>query len=79
MCRIHSRIDAYPLKKEAWNDVLVYLTGGIAKRLTRNKQSTPTPYRISIPLVGEWIIDKHERSLTAFSFVYMKLAISCKG
>ena len=32
----------------------------------RNKQSTPTPYRISIPLVGEWIYDKHERFLTAF-------------
>ena len=30
-----------------------------------NRQSTPTPNRISIPLVGEWICDKHERLLTA--------------
>lgn len=29
---------------------------------SRNTQSTPTPYRISSPLVGEWIHDKHERS-----------------
>ena len=40
-------------KKIAWNDVLAYLTGGIAKRLTRNKQSTPTPYRdIDTPCRG---------------------------
>ena len=44
----------------------------------RNKQSTPTPYRIS-PLAGEWIRDKHERSLTAPSFSDLKLAISLKG
>ena len=48
----------------------VYLNGGIAKHLAQNKQSTPTPNRISIPLVGEWIYDKHERSLTALSFVH---------
>ncbi len=58
--------------KKAQDDVLVYLNGGIAKRLLRNKQSTPTPYRISIPLVGEWICDKHERLLTALSFVVLK-------
>ncbi|MDE6247451.1 MAG: hypothetical protein K2M41_06385 [Muribaculaceae bacterium] len=41
----------------------VYLTLGIAKRLVYNKQSTPTPNRISVtPLKGEWICDKHERS-----------------
>lgn len=34
---------------------------------TRNKQSTPTPNRISVPLVGEWIFDKHERLPTAFN------------
>jgi len=31
----------------------------------RYKQSAPTPYRISIPLVGERIYDQHERFLTA--------------
>ena len=36
---------------------------GIAKRLVRNKQSTPTPCPLSGPLVGEWIYDKHERFL----------------
>lgn len=43
----------------------VYLNGGIAKRLIQNKQSTPTPIRISCPQRGEWIYDKHERFLTA--------------
>ena len=44
---------------------------------------SPLPRLIAVhcplSLVGEWIIDKHERSLTAFSFVFVKLAISCKG
>lgn len=47
--------------KKAQDDVLVYFTGGIAKRLTRNIQSTPTPNRISDSRVGAWIYDKHER------------------
>ncbi|MDE6782274.1 MAG: hypothetical protein K2J17_00995, partial [Paramuribaculum sp.] len=38
-----------------------------------NRQSTPTPYRISMPLVGEWIYDKHERPPTAFSLFVLKI------
>ena len=37
------------------------LTDASPNALQRNKQSTPTPNRISMPLVGEWIYDKHER------------------
>lgn len=53
MCRPIPRMTLVWYKKIAWNDVLVYQTGGIAKRLAQNKQSTPTPYRdIDIPLSG---------------------------
>lgn len=34
-----------------------------------NRQSTPTPNRISIPLVGEWIDDKHERPMSAYILI----------
>ncbi len=40
-----------------------------------DKQSTPTPYRISMPLAGEWIYDKHERSFDCFLPVLKNLAI----
>jgi len=53
----------------------VYLRRGIAKRLNTDKQSTPTPNRISIPLVGEWICDKHERFLDCLLPVLKNLAI----
>lgn len=53
--------------KKAWDDgFTAYFYRGIAKRLKGNKQPAPTPYRISIPLVGERIYDKHERLLTAY-------------
>ena len=52
--------------KKARDDSTDYLIRGIAKRRWRNKQSAPTPYRISIPLAGERICDKHERLLTAY-------------
>lgn len=48
--------------KKAWNDFLSIFKEASPNAYQRNKQSTPTPYRISIPLVGEWIYDKHERS-----------------
>lgn len=43
--------------------------------------NSPLPRLIGIPdpLAGEWIYDKHERSLTAFILVVLKLAISVKG
>lgn len=44
---------------------LFILTEASPNAFQRNKQSTPTPYRISMPLVGEWICDKHERLLAA--------------
>lgn len=36
---------------QAWNNVC-YLIRGIAKRLYRDKQSTPTPHRYLGPLSG---------------------------
>ena len=54
------------IKEKARDDSTDYLIRGIAKRHWRNKQSAPTPYRISIPLAGERIRDKHERLLTAY-------------
>ena len=44
----------------------------------RNLLSTPTPYRISKPPIGEWMYDKHERPLTAHSFCILKFGISLK-
>ena len=46
---------------------------------SHNKQSTPTPHRISVPLAGEWISDKHERFIDCFLLCELKLAISLKG
>lgn len=47
--------------------IAVYWIRGIAKRLKDNKQSAPTPHRISIPPTSrERICDKHERFMTAY-------------
>jgi len=54
------------IKRKARDDFTEYFYRGIAKRLKGNKQSAPTPYRISIPLAGERIYNKHERLLTAY-------------
>lgn len=46
----------------------VYHTRGIAKRLTRNKQPTPTPRRYisTFPLLSGSGYDKHERFVDCF-------------
>ena len=44
---------------------------GIAKRLVRNKQSTPTPYRISrLPLSGSGYTTSMSVLLTAFPICF---------
>ncbi len=51
-------------------------------RQTPNREiNSPLPRLIGIPvpLAGEWIYDKHERSLTALILLCLKLAISVKG
>lgn len=57
----------------------VYLKGGIAKRLTHDKQSTPRHADISTPLVGGGYATSMKRFVTALSCVLVKLAISLKG
>ena len=42
---------------------------GIAKRLYEINSPLPRLIEYRYPLAGEWIHDKHERPLTAFSFV----------
>jgi len=61
--------------KKARDDSTDYLNRGIAKRLKGNKQSAPTPYRISIPLAGERICDKHGVLLTGLVQPLKYLAI----
>ena len=39
-------------KEESTGHCSVYLNRGIAKRPTRNKQSTPTPCQYTVPLSG---------------------------
>ena len=56
-------------KKEDARQCSVYFTRGIAKRPTRNKQSTPTPYRyIDTPCRGVDI-----RQVRAFTLLTLRV------
>lgn len=65
------------IKKGRRETLPVYLTRGIAKRPTRNKQSTPTPYRyISNPLPGSGYTTR-ESNFTAYPSCSKFWRISC--
>lgn len=56
-----SPLAKFVIKKKSVERCSVYRNGGIAKRQTQDKQSTPTPCRYIATPYAERIDDKHER------------------